>query len=68
MMFISFETANASILLRATDIEKVYLADDSSEFYIYFKNNDVERFYFEDYVEAKAQFNSIMKQMGCANV
>ena len=62
-MFISFETANASILLRADDIQKVYLADDGSEFYIYFKNSDVERFYFEDYVEARAQFNSIMKQM-----
>lgn len=67
-MFISFETANASIILRATDIEKVYLADDSSEFYIYFKNSDVERFYFGDYVEARAQFNSIMKHMGCTNV
>ena len=62
-MFISFETANASILLRADDIQKVFLVDDSSEFYIYFKNSDVERFYFEDYVEARAQFNSIMKQM-----
>ena len=67
-MFISFETANASIILRATDIEKVYLADDSSEFYIYFKNTDVERFYFDDHVAARAQFNSIMKQMGCMNV
>jgi hypothetical protein len=67
-MFITFDTYNASIILRATDIEKVYLADDSSEFYIYFKNSDTERFYFEDYVEARAQFNSIMKQMGCANV
>ena len=67
-MFITFETANASIILRATDIEKVYLADNSSEFYIYFKNGDVERYYFDDYVAAKAQFNSIMKQMGCMNV
>lgn len=67
-MFISFETADASIILRATDIEKVYLVDDSSEFYIYFKNSDVERFYFSDYVAARAQFNSIMKQMGCINV
>ena len=67
-MFISFETANASIILRVTDIEKVFLADDSSEFYIYFKNTDVERYYFGDYVAAKAQFNSIMKQMGCINV
>jgi hypothetical protein len=67
-MFITFDTYNASIILRATDIEKVYLADDSSEFYIYFKNSDTERFYFEDYVEARAQFNSIMKQMGCMNV
>ena len=62
-MFITFETVNASILLRADDIQKVYLADDSSEFYIHFKNSDVERFYFNDYVEARAQFNSIMKQM-----
>ena len=62
-MFIAFETHNASIILRATDIEKVYLADDSSEFYIYFKNSDVERFYFDDYTNARAQFNSIMKQM-----
>ena len=62
-MFISFETANASILLRADDIQKVFLVDDSSEFYIYFKNTDVERFYFEDYVAARAQFNSIMKQL-----
>ena len=67
-MFITFETANASIILRATDIEKVFLADDSSEFYIYFKNSDAERFYFSDYVEARHQFNSIMKQMGCINV
>lgn len=67
-MFISFETAEASIILRATDIEKVYLADNSSEFYIYFKNSDVERYYFDDYVAARAQFNSIMKQMGCINV
>ena len=67
-MFITFETESASIILRATDIEKVYLADDSSEFYIYFKNSDVERYYFSDYVAAKAQFNSIMKQMGCMNV
>ena len=62
-MFITFETADASIILRSTDIEKVYLADDSSEFYIYFKNSDVERFYFGDHVAARAQFNSIMKQM-----
>ena len=62
-MFITFETANASIILRVTDIEKVFLADDSSEFYIYFKNSDVERFYFDDYVAARAQFNSIMKQL-----
>ena len=67
-MFISFETADASIILRATDIEKVFLVDDSSEFYIYFKNTDVERFYFGDHVAARAQFNSIMKQMGCVNV
>ena len=67
-MFISFETANASIILRANDIEKVFLGDDSNEFYIYFKNSDVECFYFGDYVEARVQFNSIMKQMGCANV
>ena len=62
-MFISFETVNASVILRATDIEKIYLVDDSNEFYIYFKNSDVEHFYFGDYVAAKAQFNSIMKQM-----
>ena len=62
-MFISFETANASILLHADDIRKVFLGDDSSEFYIYFKNSDVERFYFDDYINARAQFNSIMKQM-----
>ena len=62
-MFISFETADASILLRADDIQKVFLSDDSSEFYIYFKNSDVERFYFDDYTNARAQFNSIMKQM-----
>ena len=62
-MFITFETADASIILRVTDIEKVYLADNSSEFYIYFKNSDVERYYFDDYVAARAQFNSIMKQM-----
>ena len=68
MMFITFETADASIILRATNIEKVYLADDSSEFYIYFKNSDVECFYFGDYVAARAQFNSIMRQMGCINV
>ena len=67
-MFIAFETHNASIILRATDIEKVYLADESSEFYIYFKNKDVERFYFNDYIEARTQFNSIMKQMGCIYV
>ena len=62
-MFISFETADASIILRATDIEKVFLADDSSTFLIYFKNSDAERFYFGDHVAAKAQFNSIMKQL-----
>jgi hypothetical protein len=67
-MFITFNTYNASIILRATDIEKVHLVDDSIEFYIYFKNKDVERFYFGDYVEARTQFNSIMKQMGCINV
>ena len=60
-MFISFETADASILLRADDIKKVFLVDN--RFYIYFKNSDVERFYFNDHVAAKAQFNSIMKQM-----
>ena len=63
MFFISFETADASILLRANDIQKVFLADNSSEFYIYFKNSDVEHFYFNDYVAARAQFDSIMKQM-----
>ena len=62
-MFITFETADASIILRATDIEKVFLADDSSTFLIYFKNSDAERFYFDDYVAARAQFNSIMKQL-----
>ena len=62
-MFITFETADASIILRVTDIEKVFLADDSSEFYIYFKNTDVERFYFGDHIAARAQFNSIMKQL-----
>ena len=60
-MFITFETAEASIILRVTDIEKVYLVDDSSEFYIYFKNSDVERYYFGYYTAARAQFNSIMK-------
>ena len=63
MLFITFETADASILLRADDIQKVFLVDDSSEFYIYFKNTDVERFYFGDHVAARAQFNSIMKQL-----
>ena len=62
-MFISFETADASIILRATDIEKVFLADDSSTFIIYFKNSDAELFYFGDNVAAKEQFNSIMKQL-----
>ena len=62
-MFISFETENASILLRADDIQKIHLGDNSSKFYIYFKNTDVESFYFSDYVAARAQFNSIMKQM-----
>lgn len=62
-MFITFETEDASIILRATDIQKVYLADNSSELYIYYKNSDVERYYFGDYVAAIAQFNSIMKQM-----
>lgn len=62
-MFITFETADASIILRITDIEKVFLADDSSTFSIHFKNSDVERFYFDDYVAARAQFNSIMKQL-----
>ena len=62
-MFISFETANASIILRIDDIEKIFLGDGSSEFYIYFKNSDVECFYCDDYVAARAQFNSIMKQM-----
>lgn len=67
-MFITFDTYNASVILRATDIEKVHLINDKSEFYIYFKNKDVERFYFSDCFEARIQFNSIMKQMGCINV
>ena len=67
-MFITFKTYNASIILRATDIKTVCHIDGSDELYIYFKDSDAERYRFIDYTEAKAQFNSIMKQMGCMNV
>ena len=67
-MFITFEICNASIILKATDIEKIYLVNDSNVLYIYFKNKDDECFCFNNYTEARTQFNSIMKQMGCSNV
>ena len=62
-MFITFETENASYIYKAKDIKSVVFYDNYSDFTISFEDGNYKSYEFGDYIAARAQFNSIMKQL-----